>query len=171
MGLAPPFIMSTAMSSTGVMAAGTADGRLWLGFGGEKRPSSGSPKKKRAKKWEGLRDEDELAIKVAEGPIVAMYVSIWLWSMSHSPWIWNRAFDDSGILTVSTLLGVMTRYCLIYDQEEGNIQLDKTWQKKTESIEKVNALVVDEKRIIVGGLTTDGNGIFEIWKRYTDSSG
>lgn len=75
MALSPPFIISTAMSSTGVMAAGTADGRLWLGFGGEKRPSSGSSKKKRAKKWEGLRDDDELAVKIAEGPIVAMCVS------------------------------------------------------------------------------------------------
>jgi len=147
MGLAPPFIMSTAMSSAGIMAAGTADGQLWLGFGGEKRPKPGAPKKKRPKKWEGLRDEDELAIKVAEGPIVAM------------------AFDDSGILTISTLLGVITRYCLIYDQEEGNIELDKTWQKQTKRIEKVNALVVDEKRVIIGGLTTDGCGIFEIWKR------
>jgi hypothetical protein len=69
------------------------------------------------------------------------------------------------MLTISTLLGVMTRYCLIYDQEEGNIELDKTWQKGTESIGKVNALVVDEKRIIIGGLTADGNGVFEIWKR------
>jgi hypothetical protein len=56
------------------MAAGTADGRLWLGFGGEKKPSPSGSKKKRTKKWEGLRDEDELAIKVAEGPIVAMYI-------------------------------------------------------------------------------------------------
>ena len=74
MALSPPFIMSTAMSSTGVMAAGTADGRLWLGFGGEKRSLPGSSKKKRAKKWEGLRDDDELAVKIAEGPIVAMCV-------------------------------------------------------------------------------------------------
>lgn len=147
MALSPPFIMSTAMSSTGVMAAGTADGRLWLGFGGEKRPSSGLSKKKRTKKWEGLRDDDELAVKIAEGPIVAM------------------AFDDSGILTISTLLGVMTRYNPIYDPVEGSIELDKLWQKETESIKKVNALVVDEKRIIIGGLTEDGNGVFEIWKR------
>lgn len=74
MALAPPFIMSTAMSLTGVMAAGTADGRLWLGFGGEKRPSPGTSRKKRTKKWEGLRDDDELAIKIVEGPIVAMCV-------------------------------------------------------------------------------------------------
>ena len=77
----------------------------------------------------------------------------------------TRTFDDSGILTISTLLGVMTRYCLIYDQEEGSIELDKTWQKKADSVGKVNALVVDEKRVIVGGLKADGKGVFEIWKR------
>jgi hypothetical protein len=77
----------------------------------------------------------------------------------------NRAFDDLGILTISTLLGVMTRYNPIYDPVEGNIELDKLWQKETKSIKKVNTLVVDEKRIIVGGLTGDGNGVFEIWKR------
>jgi len=107
----------------------------------------GPSKKKRTKKWEGLRDEDELAIKIAEGPIVAM------------------AFDDSGILTISTLLGVITRYNPIYDPMEGSIELDKLWQKETESIRKVNALVVDEKRVVVGGLTAVGKGIFEIWKR------
>lgn len=59
----------------------------------------------------------------------------------------------------------MTRYNPIYDPVEGSIELDKLWQKETESIKKVNALVVDEKRIIIGGLTEDGNGVFEIWKR------
>jgi hypothetical protein len=70
MALAPPFIMSMAMSNTGVLAAGTADGHLWIGFGGEKGPAS----KKKAKKWEGLDESKALLIKVAEGPIVAMYV-------------------------------------------------------------------------------------------------
>ena len=76
-----------------------------------------------------------------------------------------RAFDESGILTVSTLLGMMIRYNPIYDPVEGSIELDKLWQKETESIAKVNTLVVDEKRVVVGGLTGDGNGVFEIWKR------
>jgi hypothetical protein len=70
MALAPPFIMSMAMSNTGVLAAGTADGHLWIGFGGEK----GSASKKKAKKWEGLDESKALLIKVAEGPIVATYV-------------------------------------------------------------------------------------------------
>jgi len=45
MGLSPPFVMSLAVSTTGVVAAGTADGRLLIGFGGEncfkKRPKNG----------------------------------------------------------------------------------------------------------------------------------
>lgn len=77
----------------------------------------------------------------------------------------GRAFDESGILTISTLLGVMIRYNPIYDPVEGSMELDKLWQKETESIEKVNTLIVDEKRIVVGGLTADGNGVFEIWRR------
>lgn len=68
MTLSPPFVMSMAMSPTGVLAAGTADGRLWLGFGGER--ASGLGKKK--KKWQGLNEEDTMMTKVAEGPIVAM---------------------------------------------------------------------------------------------------
>ena len=69
MSLSPPFIMSMAMSNTGVLAAGTADGRLWLGFKGDK--TSNRPRKK-SKKWEGLEEDEALFIKVAEGPIVAM---------------------------------------------------------------------------------------------------
>ncbi len=72
MALSPPFIMSAAMSSTGVMAAGTADGRLWLGFGGEKGTATKSIKKKQARKWNGLNIDDEHLEKIAEGPIVAM---------------------------------------------------------------------------------------------------
>jgi hypothetical protein len=72
MALAPPFIMSTSISSAGIMAAGTADGRLWIGLGGRKHQSPAGTKKKRAQKWEGLKEDEELIVKIAEGPIVAM---------------------------------------------------------------------------------------------------
>lgn len=70
--LSPPFIMSTAISSSGVIAAGTADGRIWIGTGGEKRLGVGA-KKKRTRKWDGLREDEGLSVKVAEGPIVGLY--------------------------------------------------------------------------------------------------
>jgi hypothetical protein len=69
--LSPPFITSLAVSSTGVIAAGTADGRLWVGFGGEKSLSAGIKKKKKRRFWEGLKDDsDSFCESVARGPVV-----------------------------------------------------------------------------------------------------
>lgn len=55
------------------MAAGTADGRIWIGAGGEKRPGS---KKKKSRKWEGLKEDEGLSAKVAEGPVIGLWVAI-----------------------------------------------------------------------------------------------
>jgi hypothetical protein len=68
-------------------------------------------------------------------------------------------------LTTSTLLGNLTQYHLIYDEEEGSVVLQQLWQKESLGLEKANALVVDEKRIIVGGFSADGRGVIEIWKQ------
>ncbi|KAF7363588.1 WD repeat-containing protein 53 [Mycena sanguinolenta] len=142
--LSPPFIMSAAMTSTGVMAAGTADGRLWLGFGGEK----GGPKKskKRTRKWEGLNSEEEHMEKIAEGPIVAM------------------AFSDPSTLTVSTLLGRIKQYRIVPAQENKELQLVKIWEGQA-GVSKVNALIIDDARFVVAGLTDNAKGIIEIWSR------
>lgn len=66
--LSPPFVLSISVSATGVLAASTADGRVWLGGGGEKRPDS---KKKRSRKWEGLKEDEGVWLQVADGPVVA----------------------------------------------------------------------------------------------------
>jgi hypothetical protein len=66
-------VLCTAVSSAGLVAAGTADGRVWLGTGGEKGGSRVS-KKKKSRKWEGLRAEEAVEERVAEGPVVAMFV-------------------------------------------------------------------------------------------------
>jgi len=60
------------MSTSGAVAAGTADGRLYLGFGGEKASTATKKDKKKSKKWEGLDADHCILIKAAEGPIVAM---------------------------------------------------------------------------------------------------
>lgn len=70
MSLSPPFIMSMAISATGILAAGTADGRLWINFAGE----TSKEEKKNKKVWNGLDQSKEHVIKIAEGPIVAMSV-------------------------------------------------------------------------------------------------
>lgn len=76
-----------------------------------------------------------------------------------------RAFSDGRTLTISTLLGNLTQYHLVYDEEEGSVVLQQLWQKESLGLEKVNALIVDEKRIIVGGLSANGRGVIEIWKQ------
>ncbi|KAF8912110.1 WD40-repeat-containing domain protein [Gymnopilus junonius] len=145
--LSPPFILSTAMSATGVLAAGTADGRLFVGFGGEKSSVKGS--KKKSKKWEGLEEDETVLVKVAEGPIVAM------------------AFADSRRLITSTLLGVITEYHIFYDQAEASVVIQQSWQQDSPGLTKVNALIADDKRIIVGGFSGKGRGVIEIWKQDT----
>lgn len=74
MALSPPFIVSIALSSTGIIAAGTADGRLMIGCGGYKMPKGKESlgKKKRSRKWDGLNGDEEVITKVAEGPLVAL---------------------------------------------------------------------------------------------------
>lgn len=59
--------MCTAISSLGVYAVGTADGRIFVGLGGQKHP--GSKKKKR---WGGLSVDKSITVRAAEGPVVAM---------------------------------------------------------------------------------------------------
>ncbi|KAK7020475.1 WD repeat-containing protein 53 [Favolaschia claudopus] len=145
MSLSPPFIMSAAMTVTGVMAAGTADGRLWLGFGGQKDSLDKHAKKKRSRKWDGLSPDDEHLEKIAEGPIVAM------------------AFPDPTTVVLSTLLGTILQYRIIR-QENQDVQLAKIWEGQS-GISKVNALIFDERRFIVAGLTENAQGIIEIWDR------
>ncbi|KAM6500292.1 WD40-repeat-containing domain protein [Amanita muscaria] len=147
MSLSPPFIVSTAISSTGALAAGTADGQLWINFAGES-PRDASLKKivKAVKTWDGLNEKTEHAVKIAEAPIVVM------------------TFLGERTLIVSTLKGVITQYKLMLE-ENNKLRLEKRWNGETSSSMKPNALIVDEKRVIVGGLQKDGSGVIEIWQK------
>ena len=69
--LSPPFFHSIAFSEHGVMIASTADGRVWVGRGGDKSIAS---KKKRSRKWEGLKESEGNWVSVAEGPVVSAWV-------------------------------------------------------------------------------------------------
>jgi len=67
-------------------------------------------------------------------------------------------------LVASTLGGVLTVYDLVFDSEEGSLVLEDVFQKESSGLAKVNALVADDKRIILAGLTNVGNGVIEVWK-------
>ena len=77
--LSPPFVISVTISSTGLIAAGLANGFVWIGGGGEKPsgPQTAS-KKKRSRKWEGLNEHKGIYVHAADGPIVAMQVKFYL---------------------------------------------------------------------------------------------
>ncbi|KAJ3567727.1 hypothetical protein NP233_g6180 [Leucocoprinus birnbaumii] len=142
--MSPPFIMSLSIASNGIVAAGTADGKLWLGFGGEKAPSASKGKKKA--KWGGLDLTHASVVSIAEAPIVAV------------------AFHSPTRLTVSTLKGAITHFNLIYGGESGNVIYQAIWHHQCETMIKVNAVVVDEKRIVIGGFDEKGKGVIDIWK-------
>jgi hypothetical protein len=46
---------------------------VWVGRGGDKSITS---KKKRSRKWEGLKNEEGTWVSVAEGPVVSVYAEI-----------------------------------------------------------------------------------------------
>jgi hypothetical protein len=64
-------------------------------------------------------------------------------------------------------MGVITQYLLIYDEAVASVVLQQLWQKKSLGLEKVNTLITDEKRIIVGGFSAKGRGVIEVWKHET----
>jgi len=144
--LSPPFVMSTAFSSTGVLAAGTADGRLWIGLGGQKGSVKNKAKAK-SRKWNGLKDDDQLCIKVADGPVVAM------------------SFSSPDILTASTLLGSIIQWKIKSELNGQDNIVEELWRKEALELEKVNALVTNDTKIVIGGFSKDGKGIVEIWDK------
>ena len=72
--LSPPFILSLSISPTGIIAAGTADGRLYIGTSGEKSSEALGGRQRRQRKWKGLKMDGRIVADVAEGPIVGLYV-------------------------------------------------------------------------------------------------
>jgi len=77
----------------------------------------------------------------------------------------SRQFIAPRKLIISTLMGSLTYYDLDNDPEEGSVVVQDVFHSDSASISKVNALVADDKRIIVGGFSLDGKGVIEIWKQ------
>jgi len=142
--LSPPFILSLSVSPTGLVAAGTADGRLWIGSGGDKTAPHNSGKKKRSRKWEGLREADGLFIQVAEGPVVAV------------------AFDSDESVVTCTLLGKLAKYAVSYTDDD-TLEAELVWDEQTTRVVKVNAIAVNNSWLVVGGFSQDKKGAVELY--------
>lgn len=70
--LSPPFALAISLSSTGIIACATASGHVFIGYGGAK--TTGSTKRKKARKWNGLKSDESIWFKAAEGAVVSVYV-------------------------------------------------------------------------------------------------
>ena len=70
--LSPPFALAISISSTGVIACATASGDVYIGYGGSK--TSNSTKRKKARNWKGLKSDESIWFKAAEGAVVSVYV-------------------------------------------------------------------------------------------------
>jgi WD40 repeat protein len=137
--LSPPFVLCLSVSSTGAVAAGTADGQIWIGLGGDKRVSS-----KKARKWGGLREDMGLSKKIADGPVVAL------------------AFLNPTTIVTSTLLGNISGHLLRIEGDAGDWRIESFPIAQTEVISKVNAIAIHGDNIAVGGFRMDGKGAAEV---------
>lgn len=151
--MSPPFILSSGMSPSGILAAGTADGRVWIGTGGEKMSgvSSGTSVKKKRRKWEGLRPDEALTADVGHGPIVAL------------------AFIGPHTLLTSTLMGQVTLHEIGGLTADGKLDISPKWTKGTTDVNKVNAIIATGGLIIIGGLSKSGGGMIEVWEKGSKS--
>ncbi|KIJ69334.1 hypothetical protein HYDPIDRAFT_80305 [Hydnomerulius pinastri MD-312] len=145
--MSPPFILSLSISSSGVIAAGTADGRVYVGTGGEKSSESSTGRQQRRRKWEGLRTDGRIISEVAEGPIVAL------------------AFTAQRELLTCTLLGKVVHHQIHGSTADSTLSLVPSWTRETKDIFKVNAMAVSGDSIIIGGFKKDGRGVIEIWTK------
>lgn len=138
--LSPPFVLCLSVSSTGSVAAGTADGQIWVGLGGDKRVSA-----KKTRKWGGLREDMGLSKKIADGPVVAL------------------AFLNPTTIVTSSLLGNISGHLLRIEGDVGDWRIESTPIAQTEMISKVNALAIHGDNIAVGGFRMDGKGVAEVY--------
>jgi len=149
--LSPPFVTSLVVSSTGVIAAGAADGRLWVGFGGEKSSSSTATRtKKKRRYWEGLKEDNN---------------SFWGSVVSHGP-IVGAGFLSADQIVICSLGGTLTSLLHSVNHEHSR-NFDPKWTYDITRIKKVNSMKTGrgtngELWIVVGGIGESGKGCLEV---------
>jgi hypothetical protein len=153
-------VLCLSVSSTGAIAAGTADGYIWIGLGGDKRVSV-----KKTRKWGGLREDMSLSAKIADGPVVALCVTLpFLCLLSALTSYALRAFLNPTAIVTCTLLGVIFRHTLSTEGNAEDWKVESIPVAQTEFIAKVNTLAVHGDSIAVGGFREDGKGLAEVYQ-------
>ncbi|KAH7889639.1 WD40-repeat-containing domain protein [Phlebopus sp. FC_14] len=145
--MSPPFVLSMSMSSKGLIAAGTADGRLYVGTGGEKPVTDSVGRQKRRRKWDGLRSKGKIIATVAQGPVVAL------------------VFTGPREILTCTLSGRIQYHKICGTATNNDLSVVSEWAQETKDSFKVNAMAASVNSIIIGGFQKEGRGVIEIWTR------
>ncbi|KAH7341129.1 WD40-repeat-containing domain protein [Rhizoctonia solani] len=132
--------------SNGAMAAGTADGRVIIGRGGEK----GRGDRPNRRKWNGLNGDMVSQYHIAAGPVIGV------------AWV-----GPSELLSV-TLRGRVKHFRLPESRPKirptiGDVEVQTLWETQTKKVDKVDCLATFETSqngfyIAIGGLTPTGRG-------------
>ncbi|KAI6099904.1 WD40-repeat-containing domain protein [Pisolithus croceorrhizus] len=146
LAMSPPFILSLGISPSGVLAAGTADGRIYVGTSGEISGDAGGARRNRRRKWEGLRSDGRILVEVAQGPVTAL------------------AFTSPREFLTCSLLGSVSSHGICGPVGNTGLTVRSVWNRNVEDIFKVNAMVVCGNLLVLGGFQKDGTGIIEIWE-------
>jgi len=168
--MCPPFIQAIAMSQSGVCAAGTADGRIWLGKGAFVGPNGSKAVAGKQIKWKGvskLTDQNHRDLAVATGPVVAICI------------IAGASEDGDAVLSLSHLGKLQAHRMPLALSDlptssltNENWNFDLLWEKSTKTILKTNGLACspltdlegrDGWWVAVGGVGTGGKGFVETW--------
>ncbi|KLO13509.1 WD40 repeat-like protein [Schizopora paradoxa] len=161
----PPFITAMAISPSGVVATGTADGRIWVGAGGSKSstPSEKSSKSsKKARKWTGLDGNEGSMTKSFETMISDL--------LFLSP---NQLLccSVSGKLALYKLVPAIAIEPDLKPGQAGSKRqiLQEIWATKCDAFEKVDKMAVicvqdgGAKQVAICGLGKDGKGLVQLW--------
>lgn len=160
----PPFITAIALSSNGIIASGTADGRIWIGFGGAKiSPStSGSNKKGKAKKtrkWGGLDEGEGFHTRISDSLIAEI------------------KFISNDSLLACTVHGKLSKHHVVYPSSSSipisSGGLQEEWNYQLNSFTRIDALAFNyiESQVSIAGLHTDQKrGVVELRSLFSSSS-
>jgi hypothetical protein len=78
-----------------------------------------------------------------------------------------RAFADSNTLVICTLSGKIRQYHISREKVKSTLELEETRSIDTMEVVKVNAMIVNDNWITIGGLGKKGEGVIEAWNRNT----
>ncbi|KAG8920239.1 hypothetical protein FRC01_000861 [Tulasnella sp. 417] len=155
--LSPPFVLCTAFSAGGCIAAGSADGRVYVGRKGA--VGTDGKKVKRKGRWQGLLEMEaseglNFEAGVLDGPVVGL----------------EFLHQTKPVLLVLSLSGNVQLLSLrAPKQPNGPAKFEVLWQSQAANISKANALVSFATKdkgggrwVTVAGVGKAGKGFVEL---------